>query len=147
MKEKILFITIIFTIIVLVFSCKKEEATNSSVNTPTIIGNWTYDNSVNWVTITGSPIKKDTSVAHTGEYADFRTDGKVYSRNWHNSVYSYDTSNFVVKGTNLIVSYLNAGYSKSDTFEIKTLTVNKLTLYGFYITSGALEEWWENFSK
>ena len=147
MKEKIWFSVVFLTIIVLVISCKKDEATNSSANTPTIIGKWTYDNSVDWVTVTGSPIKKDTSVAHTGEYADFRTEGKVYSRNWHNSVYSYDTSNFVVKGTNLIVSYPNAGYSKSDTFEIKTLTVNKLTLYGFYRNSGLLEEWWENFSK
>lgn len=146
MKEKLLSF-IILTIIVLVISCKKDEATNSSANTPTIIGKWTYDNWVDWSTVTGSPIKKDTSFAHTGEYADFRTDGKVYSRNWHNSVYSYDTSNFVVKGTSLIVSYPNAGYSKSDTAEIKTLTTSKLTLYGFYSKSGVLEEWWENFSK
>jgi len=134
------------TIIILVISCKKDEATNSSANISTIIGKWTHDNSVSWTTITGLSIKKDSTAAHTGEYIDFTTDGKVYLRSWNNSAYSYDTTNFVVKGTSLI-TYPSANYSKSDTTQIKTLTINKLKIYGFYRNSGVLEEWWENFSK
>ena len=126
-------------------SCSKSDSSSSNNYSNLIIGKWTFTNQVNWWTPLGSTIiQKDTAI-HVGEYADVRTDGKVYSYYWSkgSSSYVYDTANYFINNSNVIRVFT----SRSDTLQIQTLTSNKMLLYTKYIISGGKIEYWANLIK
>ena len=97
-------------------ACKKTETT-ATTTAQKVLGKWTivskfsreyYQGTWNNYSITGQ----------AGEYADFRTDGKVYS----NFNASLDTASYAIISDKLLK------FNK-DTFQIKTLTANSFVIY------------------
>ena len=69
---------------------------------------------------------RDTTYAVAGDYADFRADGKVYSKNGS----SYDTTSYSLLGDNkIITTYSYGGFSYNDTASIIVLNDNQLQVY------------------
>jgi hypothetical protein len=93
-----------------------------------IVNKWSLVNTVYWWTAIGTPTQRDTANAHSGEYSDFRSDGKSYSYTWDGAAYSYDTTDYrIINGNSELIPEAN-GIS-TDTLVIKTLTGNSLSLY------------------
>lgn len=127
-------------------ACSKSDSSSSSNNySNLIVGKWTFTNQVTWWTPSGSTtIQKDTAI-HAGEYADVRTDGKVYSYYWSKSLSSYinDTANYSINNSDLIRVFK----TKSDTLQIQTLTLNNLVLHRKNASTGGTLEYWANLTK
>ncbi len=138
MKKTIL-MALAFT--ALLVACKKDE-TNSSIS---IVGKWNSVSKVDWYTPTGSSTQKDTTASHSGEYIDFRTDGKAYLCRWVSPSFYYDTATYTVNGNNVI--FASNSSPVRDTAVVQTLTSNKLVFYNKYVGIDNIEEVWSNFSK
>ena len=131
--------------IVFLAACKKNN--DNKNNSASIIGKWSKVNEIDWYSsLTGTSLEKDTTVAQPGEYADFRNDGKVYGYYWDFTGFERDTATYTVNGTTLYLDY-GGGADGRDTFQIQTLTSNKLMLYQKYNDGTYIDEYWENFTK
>lgn len=170
--KKILWVLISTTVFA---ACSKKGATPNGQ--PSILGKWTLVNTVVSSTPYGTIVTKDSSGTfftntpftgtttkdssddYPGQYSDFRTDGKVYSRVWDNvnNTFYYDTSfygiNYSTRG-NFIFAYtvnnkngnvyglfntyimkdpywsFTNNSQEPDTVNIQVLTNSNLTLYG-----------------
>lgn len=99
-------------------SCKKESSPNNP-SQDKIIGKWKLLSTITNDFYAGSP-HITTYTGTAADYADFRTDGKVYA--FVNS--NYDTSAYAkISNTKMWITNI------SDTFDIQTLTDTDLKLY------------------
>lgn len=142
MKKKLLCIT---TAMIVLMSCKKDDTT--STNASLIIGKWNYYRSITWTSSTNSSvIKKDTTYRKTGEYIDFRNDGKVYDCEWYTNRFVYTNQPYTISG-NYLLTKDSTSLNWTDTFEINQLTPSKLVIHTLdKYTTGQTEVWGE-FNK
>lgn len=114
-------------IAVLIFSaCKKDSATSTST-LQKLQAKWNFQKDYYHEHYTGTPDYRDTTYGQAGDYVDFRTDGKVYSR-ISGGAY-YDTSNYALLGDSKIVISYGGSSPGSDTAEIQVLTDTQLQLH------------------
>ena len=97
-------------------ACKKTDTTTTTT-AQKVLGKWTYVSNVTreyyqakWTTYTTN--------GQTGDYVDFRTDGKLYT--YTNT--KYDTISYAVISDKLLKL-------RKDTFQINTLTANSFVFY------------------
>ena len=139
-KTLLAFIALIF---ITLFSCnKKDEATNNL-----ILGKWYRQSKISWYTSYNNPIynRKDTTISSGLEYSDFRNDNKVYNYYYIGSNIIYDTLNYVVTNSKLIISVTRQ--AESDTITIQNLTSNKMVTYNKIQGMDNHEEIWINWTK
>ena len=109
-------VTIIFT------ACKKDDPA-----TPTTLqklqGKWNFQKGYYHEYYNGSH-SYDTSFAVAGDYADFRTDGKVYFK-FEND---FDTLGYSVLGDNKLIATSLGAFPTSDTLNILTLTATEFQI-------------------
>ncbi len=100
-------------------SCKKESASSNNPAQDKIIGKWKLLSTVTNDFYAGTP-HITTYTGTAADYADFRTDGKIYA--FING--NYDTSAYAkISNTKMWI------VTTSDTFDIQTLTDTDLKLY------------------
>lgn len=140
--KKVFLIVLSYSIFV---SCTKNDNSTSNNYSNLIIGKWTFTNQVNWWTPAGSSIIQKDTAAHAGEYADVKTDGKIYSYYWSKTIssYVYDTANYSINNTDVIRVFK----TKTDTLQIQTLTSNYLVLHKKNTSIGGQLEYWANLTK
>jgi hypothetical protein len=111
-------VVLLFTAIILPWvSCKKESTPNNPQDK--IIGKWKLLSTVTNDFYAGSP-HITTYIGTAADYADFRTDGKVYTFITSN----YDTAAYAkISNTKMWID------NTSDTFDIQILTDTDLKLY------------------
>ena len=97
-------------------ACKKTETTLTT--TQKVLGKWTYVGEAGTQTYQGTT-KPTSYTATAGDYADFRTDGKMYSRAQGNY---FDTTTYFILNDTLIKI-------KKDTATIKTLTTSSFVFH------------------
>ena len=97
-------------------ACKKNDTTATTTGQKVV---------AKWTIVSDNQVHVEAGVSHpsnyngvAGDYADFRTDGKVYVH----SDGSYDTSAYKIISDASIKL-------ESDTFQIKTLTTTSFILY------------------
>lgn len=130
---------------VFIFSCKKDENTPAIQTTQEqLIGKWNLVKYVDWYTPTASTTTKDTTIAHAGEYIDFRTDTKAYLHLWEGTSFENDTSSYNVNG-NIVI--LNNLVPPNDTLDIQTISSNNLTLHNKYKSPTSTEDTWIFLTK
>jgi hypothetical protein len=112
MKQALIVIQLLFISSLLFISCKKNEDPSPVEK---IIGVWNFEKTVNFTALNGI-LNYDTAYAVMGDYLEFRTDAKVYSR--ISGV--YDTATYSFLGNNKIIF-------NTDTTSINELTDSKLT--------------------
>ena len=112
MKQALIFIQLLFLSSLLFISCKKNEDPSPVEK---IIGVWNFEKTVNFTALNGV-LNYDTAYAVMGDYLEFRTDAKVYSR--ISGV--YDTATYSFLGNNKIIF-------NTDTTSINELNDSKLT--------------------
>ncbi len=97
-----------------------------------IQGVWTFDKTISREVIAGVETR-DTTTGVSGDYVDFRSDNKAYSK--IGGIF-YDTANYSIVGSNKIVF-------DGDTLSIQSLTNNNLQFYGRedYSTTDYFENW------
>jgi len=83
-----------FVFLTIFFGCKKSGDSPSN-NQPTYIGKWTFVNSVTWYTVNGR-LYKDTTLAHTGEYVELKSDGTLTECSYVSGDLKYETFNYQV---------------------------------------------------
>lgn len=116
-------------------ACKKDKEKTTAEK---VLGKWTSINSVENDFYNNTP-HVTTYPAAAGDYADFRNDGKVYSKDG----VDLDTSSYSITTDNKIII-------ESETLEIKTLTDNQFVLYNKDIDPITPTEYYEvtlNLSK
>jgi hypothetical protein len=100
-------------------ACKKDDKAPTTLEK--LQEKWTLNKQINHLVYLGNQ-QSDTVASAAGEYIDFRTDGKVYSK----IAGTLDTSAYsLLSDTRLIT---NSG-SANDTLDIQTLTLNALQLH------------------
>ena len=133
--KKIMFLaTTVIMFVVVTSSCKKSDSGSTS-----IVGKWTYLKSVYTETniTTNTVVTNTTTTFNNGSYADFRTDGKMYS---YNSTSGYrDTLSYNVSGNNITVG--------TATDVIKLLDANNLQVYWTQTTGNLKDEETSYFSR
>ena len=125
MKKTILFICS-FVLSVLLFSaCSKSKSDDSPTTLQRLQAKWNYQKEYSHGYYSGVD-SRDTTYATAGDYSDFRTDGKIYSKF---GIY-YDTSSYSLLGdTKIITTYTDMGVLYSDTANIIVLSDNQLQVY------------------
>jgi len=112
MKQALIIIQLLFLSFLLFVSCKKNEDPSPVEK---ILGVWNFEKKVNFTALNGI-LNYDTVYAVMGDYIEFRSDAKVYSR--ISGV--YDTATYSFLGSNKIIFNI-------DTTSINELTDSKLT--------------------
>ncbi len=127
MKKVIAFASFFALAAILFTACKKSDDTPSTLQR--LQAKWTFQKDY-YHEVSGGVESRDTTTGTGAEYADFRTDGKVYSRY---SATQYDTAAYSLLGDNKIVTtYTYFGIPYNDTVEIVTLTDNSLQVHSKY---------------
>lgn len=109
---------------ILFTSCKKDGETVTPTTLQKIQGTWTFQKEISHDFNSGVHYR-DTTYGITGDYADFRTDGKVYSR----FVGGYDTASYSILGNNKLITSTGGLYPSRDTADITVLSNNQLQFY------------------
>ena len=133
--KKIMFLaTTVIMFVVVTSSCKKSDSGSAS-----IVGKWNIVKAVYTETniTTNTVVTNNTTTFNNGSYAEFRTDGNVYSYNGSSGTGS--TSNYTVSGNNLTVG--------TDADVIKLLDANNLQVYWTKTTGNLKEEQTTYFSR
>jgi hypothetical protein len=128
MKKLFLFAFAAMTASILISSCKKSDPVS-------IVGRWNIVDQI----YTSNGIS-DTTIATQGDYADFRSDGKLIIGN---NVAPTDTSTYSVSNNTLYLTY--SGGIGGDTLQIQSLTLNSLKLY--QVDANANASWIINMSR
>ena len=81
-------------------------------------GSWTFEKTIDRNVVAGVETR-DTTYGASGDYVDFRSDNKVYSR--YNGLI-YDTANYSIVGSDKLVL-------DGDTLTIQSLTNNSAQFY------------------
>jgi len=123
MKQALIIIQLLFLYFLLFVSCKKNEDPSPVEK---ILGVWNFEKNVNFTALNGI-LNYDTVYAVMGDYLEFRSDAKVYSR--ISGV--YDTATYSFLGSNKIIFNI-------DTTSINELTDSKLT-FGISRYNSALD--------
>jgi len=97
-------------------ACKKTD-TAATTTAQKVLGKWTFVSKLTREKFQGT-WKSYNITGQPGDYADFRTDGKLYS--YANT--EYDTSSYAIISDKLLK------FNK-DTFQINTLTTNSFVIY------------------
>ena len=97
-------------------ACKKTDTTTQTT-AQKVVGKWALVSSVSTENWQGTS-NTSTTTYTAADYADFRTDGKVYSH----SEGSFDTATYKVISDLLIAV-------ETDTAQIQTLTSNSMVIY------------------
>src|SRR5688572_13746046 len=99
MKTGKLLLTGALSAVVLFTACKKDDPVTPELTTlQKLQAKWNYERMTDHIFIGGMSLR-DTVVADPGDYADFRTDGKVYSRMDN----MFDTIPYSLLGTNKLI--------------------------------------------
>ena len=124
-------------------ACKKDD---NQTNAQKIVGKWQAINKMNVVTNTSTStvIRRDTTAYSTDSYAEFTSNGYLYSYTKSVSGEARDTVQYKVDGNNLI--YVDP-IQGNDTVVIKTLTGSSLELYFKEMDGKNLWETTENLKK
>lgn len=135
---KLLFLKPSILSYLLLASCEKPE-TELTNYTNKILGKWNYASQITWYNPVGSNIiDKDTTYFPTGTaYLEFKPNSTYF---WKDS-FGVDSGSYSISGKKLMVQN---NYVK-DSFEIKELTDNSLSLY--QNTTPGSEELWNNFTR
>lgn len=124
---------------------KSDSKSDDDDGTASIVNKWVYVNRISWYTPDGGSTLKDTSGYPSGSYADFRSDGKVYSYIPDGSgIYEYDTASYQFSNNTLI---LTRKTGLKDTMAVQTLTNNSFTTYLKDNFPGGSEEVWTNCKR
>lgn len=133
--RSLLLLIVLFLIVSVTPSCKKKDAEKTTAQK--LQNKWTFLNATDNNHYSGID-HSATINGNTGDYMDFRTNGKVYVRLQS----SNDTSNYVLSGDTKII------IDNTDTLTIQSLTDNALKLYQKDIFSpGVYEEVTYNLSR
>ena len=127
MKSLLFILVLIFSISLITPSCKKKDAEKTTAQK--LQNKWTFLNATDNSHYSGTD-HIITITGNSGDYMDFRTDGKVYLRLQS----SQDTSSYVLSGDTKII------FDGTDTATIQTLTDNALKLYFKDIVSASIYE-------
>ncbi len=114
--KKVLFLMI--TCAALFTACKKDKEKTTSEK---VLGKWNVTNTVN-NSFYNNTAHVTTQNGIAGDYADFRADGNVYSKD---GTY-LDTAAYSITVDNKLVY-------DGETFDIRTLTDNQFVLYSKYV--------------
>lgn len=107
------------------FACKKDNTPAPKTTQEKIQGKWQYVSTVINSYYNGAP-HITTLTGNAGDYADFRSDNKVYTL----TMGSYDTSAYAIINDSKL--WIDA---PSDEFEIKSLTDSEFKLYSKEVIS------------
>jgi hypothetical protein len=120
MKSAMLFLATVAIFGILFSACKKSDDTAKTTQ-QSLQGVWNFQKEYYHENYGGSEYR-DTTIGVTGEYADFRTDGKIYiSASTGNDTLSYS----VLGNDKIVIAYS----SFNDTSTIQVLTDHALQLY------------------
>lgn len=135
---KLLFLKPFVLSFLLLASCEKPENDVIS-NSNKLLGKWNWINQISWYKPSGSNITiKDTTYFPTGTgFLEFKPNATYF---WKDS-YGVDSGKYSISGNKLIFQNNNA----KDSFDIKELTDNSLSLYVNLILDS--EELWNNFKR
>ena len=121
-----------FCILISIISCSKSNPS------PSILGKWHLSKRVLWEAYQIG-VNKDTTQGHSGEYVDFKLDGKEYASYWNGIDYSLDTFNYSVNGNQIHTSKINGLMTDS---ELNQTASDSLS---FYNKSGNTQVWFFYF--
>ena len=117
------FLSFAAIVAILFAACKKSDPAPTTLQR--LQAKWTYQKDYYHQNYGGVDYR-DTTYASPGDYSDFRTDGKVYSKYGT----SYDTSGYSLLGdTKIITSYTYLGVPYYDTATIVVLNDTQLQVY------------------
>ena len=124
MKKTTLFFSLAAVVAILFSACKKSS--DSLTTLQRIQAKWAFQKEYYHDNYSGVDTR-DTTYGVTGDYEDFRTDGKVYFK----SGIGLDTASYSLLGdTKIIMTYSYPGYpSYSDTANIIVLNDNQFQIY------------------
>lgn len=123
-KKIILFGT--FAVAAVFSACKKDDPVKTTLQK--LQAKWNFQVEYYHENYGGTSTYDTTYASPTGEYVDFRTDGKAYFK--YNGA-NYDTTAYSLIGDSKIVlsSLPGSLFPFSDTADIQVLTDNKLQVY------------------
>jgi len=98
-------------------ACKKTDTATTTTTAQKVLGKWAIVSNVSTEKFQGNA-NTTTTPGTAADFADFRTDGKIYSH----SEGSFDTANYKIV-SDLLISI------DGDTAQIQTLTTNSMVLY------------------
>ena len=127
MKTLLLLLAFAFSISSITFSCKKKDAEKTTAQK--LQNKWTFIDIIDNDHYAGAD-HVITLKANAGDYLDFRTNNKVYSRFQSQP----DTSDYKLLGDTKVV------FDNYDTLTIQTLTDNTLKMYAKDVTSTTIYE-------
>jgi hypothetical protein len=127
MKPLLLVLVFISSVSLITSSCKKKDAEKTTAQK--LQNKWVFVNATDNNHYSGADHVITVS-GNTGDYFDFRTDGKLYLRVQS----SPDTSTYVLLGDTKII------FDGTDTATIQTLTDNALKLYFKDVTTPSIYE-------
>ena len=133
--KKIMFLaTTVIMFVVVMSSCKKSDSGSAS-----IVGKWNTVKSVFTETniTTNTVVTNNTTTFNNGSYAEFKTDGNVYS--YDGSSGTGSTKSYTVSGNNLTIG--------TTTDVIKLLDANNLQVYWTQTTGNLKDEQSIYFSR
>ena len=138
--KKVIIVAIV--VITAFAACKKTDSSSG-----TVVAKWNY-NKVRFKEYNTPTTFTDTTIfLVAGSYADFRADGKVYSKTstTTSSLIKYDTSYYSVSDSN--ITFISTSGVVNHNI-IQTLTGSNMVIYGKTdLGSGYSDESWAYFSK
>ena len=123
MKKTMLILSLATIVAILFSACNKSDPAPTTLQR--LQAKWNYEKEYYHENYGGVDYR-DTSYANSGDYSEFRTDGKVYSKYGT----SYDTSSYSLLGdTKIITVSTYMGIPYNDTADIIVLSDNQLQVY------------------
>ncbi len=123
MKKAMKFLSFATIVAILFTACNKSDPAPTTLQR--LQAKWNFQKEYYHDVYSGVE-SRDTTYANPGDYSDFRTDGKIYSKYGT----SYDTTSYSLLGDNKIVTtYSYGGFSYNDTASILVLNDNQFQVY------------------
>jgi hypothetical protein len=127
MKKTKLALTALVLVVVLFSACSKDDATSPTFS-QRVQKNWNFEKIAADDYFSGTHYY-DTIYGMPGDYLDFRTDNKAYSKISYPGLGSeYDTLSYSIVGESQIVTWYDTDPLDKDTINIETLTDNQFIL-------------------
>jgi hypothetical protein len=138
MKKIKLLSTAALALVVLFSACKKDKDKTTQEK---LQAKWNFNKEYSHSYYLGVDSRDTTYGA--GDYADFRGDGKVYTKFGT----SYDTTNYALLGDDKIIMTYGTSTLYHDTVHIQVLNDNSLQTYSKYYSGVNFDEYTDFYSK
>ena len=124
MKRTTLFLAMMSILAFSLNACKKHHDVAAQTTIQKLQAKWAFQKEYYHENYGGMEYR-DTAYGEAGDYVDFRTDNKVYTKN----DVDLDTASYSLLGDDKIIVLYNDPFPYSDTFNIQILTDNALQIY------------------